>query len=189
MSRVKQSKSATQGERIMQPADSLTKETDPWDMADYYDCNCDRERLTLASPEEAIEQYLDGFMSPGCDVLKVIAMNTPLEVTAFVRKTVDPKDAQLWAARIADQVNEWWLDEEYGDPDGDMDGPGDLEFQNAVTAALEAAMKRTEIWACETVGERLFSEEEVVALMRDHCPDWFEDESDSAEPEESGSAS
>ena len=61
--------------------------TDPYDTADYYDAR-DSENLTHDTPVGAIEEFLDDFMSPGCDVAAIIAEHSPIEVTGYAREAV-----------------------------------------------------------------------------------------------------
>ncbi len=146
---------------------------DPWDTADYYECREGVEELTHETLEEALESYLDGHMEPNCDAEAVIREVGTVEVTAYARKTVDPADAKRWAAGLADDVNALWRDEEYGNPDDDQGGPGDDEFVREVTAVIERAFERTVVWQCESVAKRELSTEEVLAIMRKECPEWF----------------
>jgi hypothetical protein len=156
----------------MNPTDQGPK-PDPWDTADYYECREGVEELTHETLEDALESYLDGCMEPECDAEAVIRAVGMIEVTAYARKTVDPADAKRWAERLADEVNESWRDEEYGNPDDDQGGPGDDEFVREVTAVIQRAFDRTDVWQCERVAKRKFSTEELLAIMRKECPEWF----------------
>lgn len=149
--------------------------TAAFDNADYYDCG-DPENLSHDTVEEALEDYIDGLegMSPECDVAALIEANSPITVSAYTRKAVHPADAADWARDMAENLNEWWREEEYADPDGDGDGPGDTAFVKALIPLIEAAIARTTVWACDNSGEREYSAEEVLALMRKRCPSWFE---------------
>lgn len=108
-----------------------------------------------------------------CDAEKVIRDVGTIEVTAYARKVVEPAQIKLWAERLADELNEWWPDEEYGNPDDDRTGPGDNQFVQELTTILQAAIDRTHVWQCEEVGKKEFSEEEVLAIMRQWCTGWF----------------
>lgn len=150
--------------------------TDPFDTADYYECSENIESLSHDSPEEALETYLDGYMEPDCDAEAVIRKNCPVTCTAFTRTSVPPGQARKWAEAFADLLNEWWPEEEYGDPDADADGPGDKRFIEDVTPVIQAAIDRTHVWQCQKVGTRTYSADEVLTMMRAEVPDWFEKE-------------
>ena len=173
----------------MQPPDSQSQKTDPFDSAEYYDCQ-ESEVLSIESPEEAIEQQIDGWLSPTCDVEEEIRRLCPITVLAFSRRQVPASFAVSLAGQCFDRIAELFS-EEYGDPDGGNDG-----FDKATTVAICAellpvvrnALARATVWPCEKVAERSYDAEQVLSLMREHCPEWFESDLDGAEPEKTESA-
>lgn len=161
---------------------SEEKTQDPFDDCDYYDASENPEQLTNGSPEEAIEDVLDGEFYPACDAEAEIRKYGEIEVVGYVRKAVDPKTAKLWAERFADLMNEWWPEEEYGNPEDDADGPGNAQFIEEVLPVIQAALDRTEVWQCESVAKRTYSVDDVLAMMREENPDWFEDQENADHP-------
>lgn len=157
-----------------------------FDLADYYACSPDEEHLSHSSPEEAIEEQLDFYGGGSGNAEEVIRLEGNVTVYAYSRKAVDPSLAQRWACGLADTLNEWWSEEEYGDPDGDADGPGDRAFVTAVTTAIQEAIARTTVWACEAAGVRTYTSEVVLAMMREHNPEWFEEKEEPGETPQTG---
>lgn len=154
------------------------KKTDPYDHADYYECSGRTEQLSWESPELAIERFLDDDMQPGCDVEAVIRRNSPLTCTAYARKEVPRNMASSWARALVDQLNDYWTDQEFGDPDGEPDVLGGTELVEALTPIIQAAIDRTTVWACDAVGERTYEAEELIAMMREESPHWFEEKTE-----------
>lgn len=144
-----------------------------YDQADYYDC-ASAEHLTYEGPAEAIEGHIDGYFFVDCDVEAVIAALCPIVCTAYVRKTVGDDVVKEWAEQLAEQLNETWSQEEYGNPDEELDGPGDPDFVAALIPVLRAAVSRTEVYGCDKLETREYSEQEVLTMMREHRVDWFE---------------
>ena len=140
--------------------------TDPYDTADS-------ENLTHDTPVGAIEEFLDDFMSPGCDVAAIIAEHSPIEVTGSAREVVTPGNISGLADSLVADVDTWWTDN-FGDPDGD--GLNDQQLERDIASAIEAAVKRATVWRCGSVGTREYSEDDVVAMMREQNPGWFEKE-------------
>lgn len=142
-----------------------------YDTAEFYDCR-DSERYEHESPLAAIEEYLDCFASPGCDMVAVIRERSPITVTAYERETVT--DDWIWstARNLAEFLVDGW-EEDYGDPDGS----GEFDEKD-VAMGLEPAIREiiagATVWRCEKCGERTYSAEEVEAMMREARPDWFE---------------
>lgn len=164
----------------LSPAPDATPKT-PYELADYYACE-DSDQLEHDTEEEAIERYLDSYMSPTCDVAAIIAEHCPLTVQAWTRKVIPPSVAGYLADRLADELNEWWSDEDYRDPDGDRrDGPGDKKFIHDITPLLSSALERVQVWTCDRTGTKTYELDEVLAMMRSACPGWFE-ESPTPEP-------
>lgn len=90
-----------------------------------------------------------------------------------VRAMVEAAEPDRYDAAFSERI-----DDEYADPDGNpclSDGV-DAELRAALLPVLRTAVTRATIWACEEVGRRSYSAEEVAAMMRDENPDWFEPE-------------
>lgn len=147
--------------------------TNAYENADFYDACSNPEDLRHESPEEAIEHMLDRL--PGDNILEMIADRSPCKVVAWSRREVPEREVGGWAAQAAEEFTERFA-EEYGSPDGD-DGFTN-EITQALTEGLQAIFRKTidsvTIWACEEVAVREYSAAEVEAIMREHCPEWFE---------------
>jgi len=147
-----------------------------FDTATYYDC-VDSEEYSHETPEDAIEAYLDGFMTPNCDAEKTIretlAGSEHLTVKAYNRDEAQPKWADAVARQLVERANDAWT-EEYGDPDGDGFGAQATRYLGEEFAkALRWVIAREQVWACTKCDERRYTVDEVLALMRTHSPGWF----------------
>lgn len=144
-----------------------------YDDADWYDC-LDRETFTHESPEEAIEERLDLYATPGCDMQALVREHSPLVVNAHARDKVTEQWLQSMAIHLADALIEAW-EEDFGDPDG-----GGTEInQKLLVARLEPVVREVvsnaRVWQCSPCGSHAYLAEEVEAMMREHRPDWFEE--------------
>ena len=145
-------------------------------MAEYYSCT-DSDTLFHGEEEEAVADWLDGWMSPGCDVLAVIRERAPIEVVAYEREVMPESFAASVAGHLVEQAIETW-----GENFGPADDPPDVDdaaikaAAEAVTAALRTLYATMTVWSCRPVSKRVLSAEEVEAMMREHAPEWFEDE-------------
>lgn len=145
-----------------------------FDHAEFYSCR-EPDRLTLESPEEAIAEYLA--KSPQCDMRELIAQHSPITVTGYVPSKVRPTSATTYAKALGERLQELWEDN-YGDPDGDVTSmPVEAveAFAAEIVPAIERAFAKSRVWHCDEAGSRTYSAEEVTALMREHCPEWFEE--------------
>jgi hypothetical protein len=149
-----------------------------FDTATYYDC-VDSEEYSHETPEDAVEAYLDGFMTPNCDAEKTIRETLAgvgsehLTVKAYNRSEVPPKWVDAVACQLVACANDAWR-EEYGDPDGDgFDAQATKYLGEEFARALQWVIAQEQVWACSKCGERRYTVEEVLALMRTHNPGWF----------------
>lgn len=132
---------------------------DPFDSADYYSCNQDGEDLSHESPEEALAELLDLW---GHDMLA----NAPITVYAWKRKRLPVS----WFGNEADFAVEFLVErwgEEYGDPEGDLPGPFDDDFTAKLESLLREHVKPEHVWACERVGSREYSADELREMLAD----------------------
>jgi hypothetical protein len=148
--------------------------SDAFDKADFYDCR-GSETLTHESPEEALADYVNAFLSPGCDTAAVIREIAPVQVSAYERGAISKKDIENWAAFALEHVREHFADS-YGDPDG-ADGIDDGAAEAAkplMVTAIEKLVEGAQVWSCDNIAQRTYDAAEVEALVREHCPEWFE---------------
>lgn len=130
---------------------------DPFDSADYYDCDREAEEYRYRTPQAAIR---------ACAPL-----TGPWAVHAFKRQTVRRSWLRAIATHLVDVAEQCWGDE-WGNPN-DAD-----HFKRAVRsqcarafeAALVEAAAHTKVWACEHVGERTYSVEEVERILKGRRP-------------------
>jgi len=105
---------------------------------DFWGVN-DPDQLEYTDKDEAIEAFLDGMASDG-------DLPDTVEVTAY-RKLEIPVESNATSA--LDSLLEY-LDEEYGDPDGDYSKP--TEKMKAAARAFVAAVKEEyEVFQCERI--------------------------------------
>jgi hypothetical protein len=148
---------------------------EPFDVADYYDCR-ESEELTSETVEEELEQFIDRNLSPECDVTEEIRKICPIEVVALSRKEITEhfvrRVAEECYARLAELFHE-----EYGEIEGDyvdFDKESAEQVMRDFVPVVRKAAARGHVWQCEQVGKREYDFEEVLRLMREHCPEWFE---------------
>jgi hypothetical protein len=142
----------------------------------FWDCR-DSETLRLESPEEAIEELFDDLYGGDETLLEQIAKACPLEVKGYSREEVSPNDISRLASAGCESFVEN-VEEEYGDPDGNVSlfKPEDEDsLRTDLQATFGRALLKATVWRCEVVERKTYSAEEVEAILRDSCPDWFEE--------------
>ena len=154
--------------------------------ADYWDCDDTSESLTHSDALEAIESYFERcwpaqsvMSAPDFDAEAWLREETGeegLTVYAFLRSKVTDEQVDTWVDDIQSRVAECFS-EDYGDPDGGNDGFTTEVFEKhkpAFAAVVRALVDDASVWRCEPCGKVELTEDEAVALMREHRPDWFE---------------
>lgn len=150
--------------------------------AAYWDCDESAEQLSHDHPAGALESHLDGWVmhhdSRGMEAqLREIG---PIQIWPWHRKTIAEGEAKGLAERAMDHIDEMLdEDEDCCDPDGDHD-----IFSKAImakhlpafVAATRALIADADVWACEQGAAITLTPDDVIALMREHCPEWFEKE-------------
>jgi len=149
---------------------------DNYENAYYYDCR-ESEDLSHSSPEEAIEELIDQAYEKDKPIEQTIADCCPIEMVGYVRKKIDLRHGEHYVDNMLESLEEEW-GEEYGDFDGDV-MPWKKEQRVTVTkefySLMEKHLKDAHIWQCDPCGKREYSEDEVLVMMREYCPEWFED--------------
>ena len=118
-------------------------------------------------------------MERGCDVVALIREHTPITVTAHNPETVTEEWAKGLAESLLERLDESFS-EDFGDPNGngdEIDGEDLKEMLPAMTELVMRVCSQAKVWRCEIVAEREYSAEEVEAMMREHNPEWFEENS------------
>ena len=145
---------------------------DPFDNADFYD-DGEGGPLIHESPEDAIAAIIDaGF---GRNVTEAIEKNCPLQVTAWARKKVTEDWIANEAERMAEDLNDS-IEESFGDPDGYHEDRivEQSDLQTALADLIREQTADCTPYQCERVGTRVYSAQEVEAILRQECPEWFE---------------
>lgn len=149
---------------------------DAYESARYYDCR-DAECYTHESPEEAIAELLDDNYEKGKSILDTIAECSPITVEGYVHETLDPLFGSNAIDRMLEEIDESWH-EDYGDPDGDhppWNAKKQLEVRTKLEMVLDECLEEAHIWQCKSAGKREYTEEGVLALMKEHNPEWFDE--------------
>ena len=117
----------------------------------------DSERLVHSTPDEAIEEILDQASCPLADYGEVVVVGYA---------NVEP----VWkAASILEDFLDR-LDEEYGDPDGDITEPTEA-MKQAADAFVRAVLAEYQTWVCEPTGEQV--RVDALKWAQEHRPDWL----------------
>lgn len=136
--------------------------------ADFWTCDEDAERLTYEDMDEAIEYFLDDLLSPKMTAQEVVdVLPKTIEVYGYVRDTIKPESYK-------GHVLEWFLetlDEEYGDPDGDLNDPTP-GMQEAERVFIEAVLKEYVAWPCKKICTKTIN---TLKWVKENNPDWLED--------------
>lgn len=147
-----------------------------YDAAEFYTCRAP-DLLSLTSPEEAIEEKLDGWIDDGDTeaAIRKYCAEHPVTVTGYSPRAIPDSVVKKLAEDTLERIDEY-LGEDFGDPDGGgmFSKTAAEECMAVLLPAVRAACDRAKVWACEEVGTRTYSPDEVVTMMREHCPEWFE---------------
>lgn len=133
----------------------------------YWDGDDTRESLVHDDLRDAVEHYVDGYLSPGCDVAAVVREHWPegLTVYGWERKEVTP----LWFHRTANELAERFteeFDEEFnGGDDPVIDEKLEAEIAAGFNKVLESVRARLVPWQCEQVAEVTLTVEEVLEVL------------------------
>ena len=149
-----------------------------FDDADYYDWRRYTEELSYTTVEEALAAMFDD-VAGGVSFVEVLARQGPVTITAYRRKAITTSDHHALAIDLRDFFHDR-ITEDFGDLDGDMpslDGDAERELQVGLEALIARIIRDHDIqpWQCEEVARREFSPAEVETIMRDFCPEWFEE--------------
>ncbi|HEY5553044.1 MAG TPA: hypothetical protein VIK52_14220 [Opitutaceae bacterium] len=147
---------------------------DPFDSATYYTTDDSAETLSCGSVSEAIEEGLDGWASPDCDMVELIREHAPITIYAYEREEFNEEHLESWAESALERLYEEWCDE-YGGPDGDD------EFEKVTRDALpeqvalfRKIIAKVPVWRCKQVAVRVYNADEVEAMLREDSPYLFE---------------
>ena len=152
----------------------MTTKRPEFPKAAFYDC-MDSDSLSHTSPEEAVESYLEGLLYPctGLTTEKLAAAGS-VTVGCYEREEIPPKFASSLAAYLVERLDDEFAESEYANQDGDAEPARKAAAHPHMLAAVEAYLKAEPVWPCKKVKEVTLTPEQVEAMMREHCPEWFD---------------
>lgn len=124
---------------------------------EYYSCNRADEHLKARSPNEAIEEYLDGREDLGGHIM----------LYHYARK-MKPTPEKLKGLVLELVIEQLDLSYDLGPPDEPTEQTEEMESAEAIF--LRAFLESYVPWACEIVDQ---TEIDVQAWVRDNRPDWL----------------
>jgi len=137
-----------------------------------FTCKEGPERIDDTEPDDAIERYLDNLLEPNMTVAQVLeALPETVVVYGYAHQVFGASARKALASALLEDLLER-LDEEYADPDND--GTVDTEpMRQAAHVFIDAVLAEYTVWTCDQVSEQ---EVEVLPWVKEHRPDWLEDE-------------
>lgn len=145
--------------------------------ADYWDCSDAPESLSYDDPVEALEHHLDCWLTPGCDTEAELRSVGGVNVTAYVRAKVAPEESERITDHLFEVIDEWLGENTIlGNPDGGRLLPKSVRDKRraALRAVVDAICADADVWHCEPTRAVELDSDEVIEIMREHRPDWFE---------------
>ncbi len=143
-----------------------------FDNSNWYSTEDDVERLTCTDPDEAVTENFNDWAGPS-DVEE----NTPITVYAYKHRPFTRREVERHADRLLESFLEFWS-EDHADPEEFLEPSKSYEvrvmrlhFCEAVAKAHVAAPH----FMCEISGEREYSKEEVVKLLLEDDPEFFDE--------------
>lgn len=150
--------------------------TDMFDDALFYDTDDSAESLTHESVAAAIEYHFDAMHSKDRTLEQDIAEYSPVTVYAWQRVGVSLEDyAETLVDHLEEAISE---DDEYGvceNANYDMFKYDRAKLIEAVASAIAPFSSQVMPWSCEQVAKREYSAQEVEAILRKECSEWFID--------------
>lgn len=141
-------------------------------------------RAAMAGPQEfwtCVEEYVDGFLSPGCDTEAILREKvSPLTVFGYSRAEVTDQRLADLANDMADRLQEQLDDgfDDWSDPNGDnrvIDDTNKAALAERFCTVLREERARIVPWGCEVTQKVVVEGDELVAMVREICPHWFEE--------------
>ena len=140
---------------------------------EYYDCR-DREVKTCEDPVEAVMDLLDAGHEEGVSLEAQVEELGDMEIVAYSHSTID----DAWFRRLTDTFIELAaesFDEEYGNCDEDSDCTPKVKKKRAeIDAAMRRVFSDIKPWRVHEVGRVTLTADDVLALVRDHAPEWLD---------------
>jgi hypothetical protein len=147
----------------------------------FWTCDDTAERLTHDCLSDAVEEYIDGLFVPARGLEAFLREKvSPLTIFGYSRaKVTDERLADL-ANDLADHLQERLDDgyDDWSDPDGQhqvIDDTGKAALAERFFAVLRDERAHIEPWGCEVTAKVTVEGDELVAMVRELCPYWFEE--------------
>jgi len=155
----------------------------PFHTADYYTCDDTAELLSHEDWVEALAEHADSWFDPQephLTIDEILEKQGSITVYAWKRKVL-PTSFGFGEAAIDSMLEDfeemYWC-EEYGNAFEEGSPPWDEEALKIVKAKLYATMEEcvqmAHIWQCEVITNKVFADEELVTLLKEHSPHWWE---------------
>lgn len=134
--------------------------------ATYYGERND-ELLSAHDPVEAIERVLDRAWEKGESMKDTAKRLAPIEIVAYERDEILPRDIDDWALWLFDLLEEH-VGDEYGDPDGNHDPWTEEEksiIKRCLRGAVQMAADLATVWRCSPAGSRDYDEAALLEIV------------------------
>lgn len=146
----------------------------------FWSCDDGAERLSHNDLGDAVEEYVDGFNSPNCDVEKILREEvSPLVIYGYTRAEVTDRHLADFANDLADHLAESLDEDEFGDPFDDHQVLAEDDkkaIAERFCTVLREERARFVPWACEVTMRVVVEGDELVRMVREICPYWFDTE-------------
>lgn len=147
-----------------------------FDSADFYDCSDSADELRHTSPEECVGEYMHGLIDDKGEIVDEISKFAPLTVEAYRRDPVSPEWARRKASYLVDQLLEEIAEDEEGfRPATPITEENRQELIQGLAETIGQVMTVVENFNCSKVASKTYTADELIALMREHSPEWFEE--------------
>lgn len=144
----------------------------------YYDC-MDSERLKYTSPEEAIVElfvFEYGIDFEGTLTDEEVAKHCPVTVLGHAPAVINYNYVYSCAEGAVERFEES-LSEDYGDPEGGyriLTDNARQDLTERLFGLFSDAVKTVTSWSCDVVEKRVYTAEEICAILRREQPEWFD---------------
>lgn len=147
----------------------------------FFDCS-DSETLSHSTIEDAVEYYIDAFLTPQMtpeETEAEIRRLSPISVDCYARNEWTAIKRSWYTDAVKDYLFDLFDEDEYfSNPDYAVNETMKPENRHKIVAkADELVSVFSEIavpWGCNCIGTILLWEDEAVAMMRRENPGWFE---------------
>lgn len=149
---------------------------------EFWTCDDGAESLSHTDLRDAVEEYVDGFLSPGCDTEAILREKvSPLTIYGYARAEVTDQRLADLANDLADNLQERLDDgyDDWSDPNGNhqvITDDGKAKLAEHFCTVLREHRGLIVPWGCEVTKTVTVEGDELVRMVREICPDWFEDD-------------